>query len=775
MSIQEHLNKIRNAIKGSEVRESIAKGIETAYDDASEKHNNANMEVRLARGTNPNLNTRLNNMDDTDRQNTERIDSNYNEVTERIDSNYNETTARLTQTEINKVDKNGSGQVSWANISQDARQQISGDKVAIVGDDSVITSNLTDNSVTPSKIDKKSIKPENTEFIRTSSNLFNKDDVTIGRVYSYDGNIADSSNYGFSNFELTEPGTVYSAYGVYSMVWFDGNKDFLSLEQRGGEGLTHGLFHAPEKARYRIAQVQPNHNTYNLDKIQINEGTELLDYEPNYLTMDKLKLNMEINPINARDTTFAQEGAEVADREMRSDLINTNKNLGVNSGFGDSLLVEIEPNHKYVVSKKEGGNRLNVLVLPEYPDTNSLPMESLYYYSKTSTSVAQEISVINDIGGKFLWVYTGDDTSNITVKTGVRIPQLEIEEGSVIKNHLSKNLLESLANINKVNYPYYFPPESIIGNYEAKEQEFGQMSLSELYDEYDQLVNENPDYITKKILGKDESGLYDIWELKLSPQQMDDSRVGKKIPKIIMTCGIHGSEDMGVLSLLNMVKAICNDWKNDGLLEYLRFNVEFVFIPLLVPWGYVNRSGRNVNNVNIQRNFEIGWENGQITDPDGQHYGGAYPYSEIETQYAKQMIDENQDAMYYADIHNNQGYVVDSTEYLFWWIIPENSPRIDDLRIANKYHIENMTRQFEKNYVQYPKNEGVTGWVSHGATNLGTPWDYTISLGIPSTVFEGFRRFAGDEEPYTNDSFKANLESFTNWILTVLKQFKETT
>src|SRR5699024_3767015 len=50
------------------VRESIAKGIETAYNDASEKHDNANMEVKLARGTNPNLNTRLNKMDEVDKQ-----------------------------------------------------------------------------------------------------------------------------------------------------------------------------------------------------------------------------------------------------------------------------------------------------------------------------------------------------------------------------------------------------------------------------------------------------------------------------------------------------------------------------------------------------------------------------------------------------------------------------------------------------------------------------------------------------------------------------------
>ena len=73
MSIQEHLDKIRNAIYGREVRESIAKGIETAYDDASEK-DNANMEVKIARGTHPTLRDRLNEVDNTQQQTDSKVE-----------------------------------------------------------------------------------------------------------------------------------------------------------------------------------------------------------------------------------------------------------------------------------------------------------------------------------------------------------------------------------------------------------------------------------------------------------------------------------------------------------------------------------------------------------------------------------------------------------------------------------------------------------------------------------------------------------------------------
>lgn len=62
------------------------------------------------------------------------------------------TTEQLAQTTLKKVDKNGSGQVTWANIAQDARENISGGSVAVVGVNSVLEENLTDGSVTLNKL-----------------------------------------------------------------------------------------------------------------------------------------------------------------------------------------------------------------------------------------------------------------------------------------------------------------------------------------------------------------------------------------------------------------------------------------------------------------------------------------------------------------------------------------------------------------------------------------------------------------------------------------------
>lgn len=59
MSIQNYLNQIKTAVFGKDVRQSIYDAIKQCYDDASVDHDNANMEVKLARGTHETLNDRI--------------------------------------------------------------------------------------------------------------------------------------------------------------------------------------------------------------------------------------------------------------------------------------------------------------------------------------------------------------------------------------------------------------------------------------------------------------------------------------------------------------------------------------------------------------------------------------------------------------------------------------------------------------------------------------------------------------------------------------------
>ena len=68
MSITNKLNQIKNAIYGKDVRGAIHDAIKQVYDDASVNHDNANMEVKMARGTHNTLNDRLDNVDEIQAQ-----------------------------------------------------------------------------------------------------------------------------------------------------------------------------------------------------------------------------------------------------------------------------------------------------------------------------------------------------------------------------------------------------------------------------------------------------------------------------------------------------------------------------------------------------------------------------------------------------------------------------------------------------------------------------------------------------------------------------------
>ena len=63
MSITENINKIRTAVLGKEVRESIASSIEECYKDSTTNVNNSVMEVSKARGNYNTLDDRLNSQD----------------------------------------------------------------------------------------------------------------------------------------------------------------------------------------------------------------------------------------------------------------------------------------------------------------------------------------------------------------------------------------------------------------------------------------------------------------------------------------------------------------------------------------------------------------------------------------------------------------------------------------------------------------------------------------------------------------------------------------
>lgn len=147
-NITELIKKIRSAILGKDVRESIAGAIEKCYEDAA-KSGNANMEVAEARGTFETLKKRLDSSDD--------------KLQSKRDINSN---------------------ITMADLAQDVKENMTGGSVAVVGNNAVKNLNISSNAN----------NERTTEFVKTvSQNLFNGK-LSQGYV-DINGNLHSSDAY----------------------------------------------------------------------------------------------------------------------------------------------------------------------------------------------------------------------------------------------------------------------------------------------------------------------------------------------------------------------------------------------------------------------------------------------------------------------------------------------------------------------------------------------------------------------------------------------------
>ena len=203
MSIQNYLNQIKNAVFGKDVRQSIHDAIKQCYDDASINHDNANMEVKLARGSHTTLNDRLNESE----------------------KNQDNLSSQLVYIETNKANKNEVRKkeepVTMVDLSQDVKEKITGGAVAVVGRQGTRDINIVDHSIS---IDKLPLK----YLVKTDNllKMINYDNIEEG-IISLNNNLLKLQWSGSKNAIIeTTPFTLKG--GIQYYIHFD---DTFSMNQ----------------------------------------------------------------------------------------------------------------------------------------------------------------------------------------------------------------------------------------------------------------------------------------------------------------------------------------------------------------------------------------------------------------------------------------------------------------------------------------------------------------------------------------------------------------
>lgn len=179
---------------------------------------------------------------------------------------------------------------------------------------------------------------------------------------------------------------------------------------------------------------------------------------------------------------------------------------------------------------------------------------------------------------------------------------------------------------------------------------------------YEPLRKVDPVYITRKILGRDQSNTFNVYQYTFSPKSYTKT--------IILSAGTHGNEDTAFLSLYRFLFHLVHDYRNYPQLAYIRENVKLVIVPFNNPWGVTNNVRQNSRAVDLNRNTDYLWDKitGTKYQTGGVYYKGTAPFSEAETQIVRGYLEGNSEAIAYIDFHNIQAvkaeYIVYTPRYL---------------------------------------------------------------------------------------------------------------
>ena len=248
----------------------------------------------------------------------------------------------------------------------------------------------------------------------------------------------------------------------------------------------------------------------------------------------------------------------------------------------------------------------------------------------------------------------------------------------------------------------------------------------------DTLVEKFPSYISKEILGKDQSNTYNIPCYTLEP-----SRYNKTI---LLFSGVRGLSQTPASMLMQTVKAIVEN--KDGQYGDLRYNTKIVVIPALNMYGLMNSQVGNSRGVELQYNFDYKW-----SECSNQNKGSS-AFSEKETQLLRDKILSISNLALVAEFQNN------TQEYTYSFNTPYTC---DNIISSGQKTFGELCAKDSSATVNYFTNDECTisNWVSNS----------TVSNSIALLINVGYW--------YPQEQGILQIEGNTNFYLKFLKNYSE--
>ena len=189
------------------------------------------------------------------------------------------------------------------------------------------------------------------------------------------------------------------------------------------------------------------------------------------------------------------------------------------------------------------------------------------------------------------------------------------------------------------------------------------------YNDYDYLIslfeelrNNNNDYIKRNIIVVDTSQTYNIYEYVLEPKNV--------VGSVFINSGIHGYEKGSGYACLELIKLLLTSERPQ--LKFIRNNVRVVIIPFANPWGYVHHTRENSRGIDCNRNYDFKFSTSGL---------GTSAFSENETQCVRKVLNKYQNTLKFViDSHHfgtpdptTLNTASSKTDYITWTSKYENN------------------------------------------------------------------------------------------------------
>ncbi len=492
-----------------------------------------------------------------------------------------------------------------------------------------------------------------------SANLYNEATNIAGKVINATtGELTDNSAYTATDFIYLKAGqyiitydntkAYFSNMGIYNLSKvFDKRVELLN----GSINITKDCYVRFSGSTSRVKDKQ----------IMLVKGTELpTEYLP-YFAKLKTENLPDISMDMIKDLVIHKEDTDFV--KTSGNLIN---HMTITNGYVISSTGVLTENSQYCITDK--------MRLKKSTIYTSRKLTRISYFNKNGEHITSVGLGNADYSPKTFTTVADFDYAIVSLPKNIRVnDEWQLYEGDTVPEKFEKQHLivdgyrifdeidvevdpiEEFAEWNEVFVDNSMPflLEEDFDTPTGKEN--GEKTTSEILSYYDELLNLNPEYITKtETTVTATGGTQTLVRYDFVEPNGDSS--GEFFPqnktKIILSSGTH-REYAGVYGLYNAMKQITN---NPALID-LRRNVHFIVVPVLNPYGVENGVRGNANGIDIARNFEVGWVESNPTNADGTPnttYGGTAPLTEPESVFLDTILKENTDAIFYASCHSFQ-------------------------------------------------------------------------------------------------------------------------